>query len=199
MIRHTIRGTTRTATRAVRRGFSLVEVLIALAITASLLTATLVALDASFTAYQSTTEQVSSQSIGRIVMHRALTLIRTGTNFGPFPVDPKVSRIKSDFIQFETQDGEVVQITWDRPTRRLLYAVDGQPPVPLLDGVVGTTDEDGETAEPFTLEFKQGSRLYRATIDLTIRPDDLVDLDLEGENDGLIRLVGSAMPRIEAF
>ncbi len=199
MIRHTIRGTARTATRAVRRGFSLVEVLIALAITASLLTATLVALDASFTAYQSTTEQVSSQSIGRIVMHRALTLIRTGTNFGPFPVDPKVSRIKSDFIQFETQDGEVVQITWDRPTRRLLYAVDGQPPVPLLDGVVGTTDEAGETAEPFTLEFKQGSRLYRATIDLTIRPDDLVDLDLEGENDGLIRLVGSAMPRIEAF
>ena len=39
-----------------RRGFNLVEVLIAMAITAALLTATLVALDASIRAYQSTTE-----------------------------------------------------------------------------------------------------------------------------------------------
>ena len=182
-----------------RRGFSLVEVIIALAITASLLTATLVALDASFQAYQSTTEQVSSQSIGRIVMHRALTLIRTGTNFGPYPIDPKVSRIRSDFIQFETQEGEVVQITWDRVQQRLLYEVQGQAPVPLLDGVVGTTDGSGVAIEPFTLEYKQGRNLYRATIDLTIEPDDLVQLDLEGDGGSQIRLVGSAMPRIEAF
>lgn len=182
-----------------RRGFSLVEVIIALAITASLLTATLVALDASFQAYQSTTEQVSSQSIGRIVMHRALTLIRTGTDFGPYPIDPKVSRIRSDFIQFQTQEGEVVQITWDRVQQRLLYEVEGQAPVPLLDGVVGTTDGSGVAIEPFTLEYKQGRKLYRATIDLTIEPDDLVQLDLEGDGGGQIRLVGSAMPRIEAF
>lgn len=182
-----------------RRGFSLVEVIIALAITASLLTATLVALDASFQAYRSTTEQVSSQSIGRIVMHRALTLIRTGTDFGPYPIDPKVSRIRSDFIQFQTQEGEVVQITWDRMQRRLLYEVEGQAPVPLLDGVVGTTDESGVAIEPFTLEYRQGRNLYRATIDLTIQPDDLVQLDLEGDGGGRIRLVGSAMPRIEAF
>ena len=182
-----------------RRGFSLIEVLIALAITATLLTATLVALDASFKAYQSTTEQVSSQSIGRIVMHRALTLIRTGTNFGPFPVDPKVSRIKSDFIQFETQEGQVVQITWDRIQQRLFYEIEGQPKVPLLDGVVGTTDSAGLPIEPFTLEYRQGRNLYRATIDLTIQPDDLVELDLEGDGGDLIRLVGSAMPRIEAF
>ena len=69
--------------RVRRRGFNLVEVLIALAITATLLTATLAALDASFRAYQATTEEVSTQSIGRIVMHRMLTLIRTGTDFGP--------------------------------------------------------------------------------------------------------------------
>ena len=54
--------------RVRRRGFNLVEVLIALAITATLLTATLAALDASFRAYQATTEEVSTQSIGRIVM-----------------------------------------------------------------------------------------------------------------------------------
>ena len=110
-----------------------------------------------------------------------------------------VSRIRSDFIQFQTQEGEVVQITWDRVQRRLLYEVDGQAPVPLLDGVVGTTDGSGVAIEPFTLEYKQGRKLYRATIDLTIEPDDLVQLDLEGDGGSQIRLVGSAMPRIEAF
>ncbi len=199
MIRRRVTNQDYAAASRGRRGFSLVEVIIALAITASLLTATLVALDASFQAYQSTTEQVSSQSIGRIVMHRALTLIRTGTNFGPYPIDPKVSRIRSDFIQFETQEGEVVQITWDRVQQRLLYEVQGQAPVPLLDGVVGTTDGSGVAIEPFTLEYKQGRNLYRATIDLTIEPDDLVQLDLEGDGGSQIRLVGSAMPRIEAF
>ena len=78
-----------------RGGFSLVEVLIALAITSTLLTATLVALDASFRAYQSTTEEVSSNSIGRLVMHRLLTMIRTGTDFGPYPDDPRISIIKA--------------------------------------------------------------------------------------------------------
>ena len=182
-----------------RRGFSLVEVIIALAITASLLTATLVALDASFQAYRSTTEQVSSQSIGRIVMHRALTLIRTGTDFGPYPIDPKVSRIRSDFIQFQTQSDEVVTIRWDRANEVLLYEIDGETPVELLDRVVGTVDESGALIEPFTLEFEQGRRLYRATVDLTVAPDDVIQLDLEGDQDDTIRLVGSAMPRLEAF
>jgi prepilin-type N-terminal cleavage/methylation domain-containing protein len=122
-----------------RRGFNLVEVLMALAITATLLTATLAALDASFRAYQSTTEEVSTQSIGRIVMHRVLTLLRTGSEFGPFPADPRVTRIRSDFIEFRTQNGEVVTIRWERDSQRLMYEVDGQAPVELLDGVVCTS------------------------------------------------------------
>ena len=43
-----------------RRGFNLIELLIALAITASLLTATMVAIHASFQAYQTTTEVAST-------------------------------------------------------------------------------------------------------------------------------------------
>ena len=182
-----------------RRGFNLIEVLMALAITATLLTATLAALDASFRAYQSTTEEVSTQSIGRIVMHRVLTLLRTGSEFGPFPADPRVSRIRSDFIEFRTQNGEVVTIRWERDTERLTYEVDGEAPVELLDGVVGTEDEAGNLLEPFTLEFEQGRRLYRATVDLTVEPNDVIDLDLEGDRARRIRLVGSAMPRLEAF
>ena len=182
-----------------RRGFNLVEVLIALAITASLLTATLVALDASFRAYQSTTEEVSTQSIGRIVMHRMLTLLRTGTEFGPYPADPRVSRIRSDYIEFRTQEDEVVTIRWDRANEVLTYQIEGQAPVELLDGVVGTEDGEGNLLEPFTLEFEQGRRLYRASIDLSVEPNDVIDLSIEGDNARRIRLVGSAMPRLEAF
>ena len=182
-----------------RRGFNLVEVLMALAITATLLTATLAALDASFRAYQSTTEEVSTQSIGRIVMHRVLTLLRTGSEFGPFPADPRVTRIRSDFIEFRTQNGEVVTIRWERDTERLMYQVDGQAPVELLDGVVGTADAAGNLVEPFTLEYEQGRRLYRATVDLTVEPNDVIQLEIEGDRARRIRLVGSAMPRLEAF
>lgn len=182
-----------------RRGFNLLEVLIALAITATLLTATLAALDASFRAYQATTKEVSTQSIGRIVMHRMLTLLRTGTEFGPFPSDPRITRIRSDFIEFRTQDDEVVTIRWDRSAELLTYQLDGQAPVELLDGVVGTTDENGVLIEPFTLEYEQGRRLYRATIDLTVEPNDVIQLEIEGDRANAIRLVGSAMPRLEAF
>ena len=189
----------RTPTHARRRGFNLIEVLIALAITATLLTATLAALDASFRAYQATTEEVSTQSIGRIVMHRMLTLIRTGTEFGPFPSDPRVTTIQSDFIQFQTQNEEVVTISWDRNSKQLLYELEGQAPLELLDGVVGTTNAEGILQSPFTLSYEKGRRLYRATIDLTVEPNDVIQLDIEGDRARTIRLVGSAMPRLEAF
>ncbi len=182
-----------------RRGFNLIEVLIAIAITAALLTATLVALDASFRAYRSTTSEVSTQSMGRIVMNRLLTLLRTGTEFGPYPADPRVSRIRSDHIEFRTQEGEVVTIRWDRVGQALTYQIEGQAPVELLDGVVGTEDADGNPIEPFTLEFAQGRRLYRASIDIGVEPDDVIDLGIEGAQARRIRLVGSAMPRLEAF
>ena len=189
----------RTPPRTRRRGFNLIEVLMALAITATLLTATLAALDASFRAYQATTEEVSTQSIGRIVMHRMLTLIRTGTEFGPFPSDPRVTTIQSDFIQFQTQNEEVVTISWNRSTNQLLYEIEGQAAVELLDGVVGTTNAEGVLQSPFTLNYEKGRRMYRATIDLTVEPNDVIQLDIEGDRARTIRLVGSAMPRIEAF
>ena len=68
--------------RTARWGFNLVEMLIALVITAALLTATMVALDASFMAYQATTEEASTHTISRLIMNRMLTLIRTGQEFG---------------------------------------------------------------------------------------------------------------------
>ena len=98
--------------RLARRGFNLVEMLIALAITAALLAATMVALDASFMAYQSTTEVASTHTIGRLTMHRILALVRTGIEFTPVPDDPRNSVCESDYLDIRTPDGAIISIEW---------------------------------------------------------------------------------------
>ena len=60
-----------------RRGLSLLEMLIALAISAMLLTAALSALDVMFKGYKQTTESASTHVVSRIVMSR-----RAGTSWG---------------------------------------------------------------------------------------------------------------------
>ena len=191
--------------RTVRRGFNLVEMLIALAITAALLTATMVALDASFMAYQATTEEASTHTISRLIMNRMLTLIRTGREFGPFPVNPQDSLVQDDFIQFLTPNGEVLELRWVE-LEEALYVIRDPGGVDeewhlLLEGVVRQDDPNnpGDYIRPFTLEYKLGRRLYRATIDLTVVPDDNMSVTLDGDNQRVIRLVASAMPRTEVY
>lgn len=182
-------------TRGLRRAFNLIELLIALSITSALLTATMVALDASFSAYQSTTEEASTHTIGRLIMHRCLTLIRSGTEFGPFPTTPTSTVIESDFIEFLTPDGQVLVIEWDSTNERLVMESDGTT-YTLLDGVVAAVDPDtGEDIPPFTLEYQDGRQLYRATVDLSIIPDDNMSVEIEDGSTNVIRLVGTAMPR----
>ncbi len=188
-----------------RRGFNLVEMLIALAISSALLTATMVALDASFTAYQQTTEQASTHTIARLAMHRMLTLIRTGSEFGPQPVNPLDEIVESEMIEFLTTTGDIMVLEWIPVDNRLEIAiVDPDTLVEttrqtLLEGVVPQFDENGDQVMPFTLEFELGNKLRRATINLSIEADDDVSLDLEGNNVQPIRLVGSAMPRTGSF
>lgn len=64
-------------------GLSIVELLISLAITAMLLTATMVAIDASFYAYASAAESASTQTTTRLAVHRLNALIRTSSAHGP--------------------------------------------------------------------------------------------------------------------
>lgn len=189
--------------RAMRRGFNLVELLIALAISAALLTSTMVALDASFMAYQSTAELSTTHTIGRMTMNRMLALIRTGTEFGPFPVNPKDSIVESDFIQFRTRNGQVMELNWDEDDEALYIVLDPNTPDEvwhmLLDGVVPQLDAGGTRIRPFTLEYELGRRLFRATIDMNIVPDATMAVDLDGDGGGSIRMVASAMPRTIEF
>jgi len=197
--------------RAARRGFNLIELLIALAITAALLTSTMVALNASFVAYQKTTEVASTHTIARLTMHRMLTLIRTGNEFGPFPADPTISTVNSDFIEFVTPDGDGMALEWvgaataQRPVANALYVVvfDNNgvelSSNVLLEGVLPQTDAVGDPVPPFVLEYELGRKVHRIKIDLLVEPDDNASLELEGNAPAFIRLVASAMPRSSAF
>jgi len=195
-----------------RRGFSIVEMLIALTISATLLTATLAALHSSFQHYQSTTESASTHVISRMVMHRMLAMIRTGVDFGPIPldpIDPNQNPVVDTFIEFVSQrDAEggidrVTRIEFRPPPAGSPAGAPGQlwfmllepgsPPTileerPLLDGVRDAT---------FTLHYSEQTwRLNRAEIDLTIEPNDSQDLTITTDTTPqTIRLVASAAPR----
>jgi prepilin-type N-terminal cleavage/methylation domain-containing protein len=197
--------------RATRRGFSLVEMLIAIGISAALLTATLFALQTSFFAYQVTADQASTHAVGRLVIHRMMAMIRAGQDFRPFPGDIRDQYVASDYIEFYHPDTEeVITISWDRDTGQLLYAIDGSYGTVLLEGVVARTEPDGSVISPFLLEWEPGRQVYRVTIDLMVIPDDSIstsaDRYVEESSDGTgpnttrpIRLVASAMPRSAMF
>lgn len=179
----------------VRRGFSLVELLIALAITATLMVATMTALDASFTAYQTTTETASTHAIGRLTVDRIQAMIRTGQGFGPLPSLPSETTLASNYIDIVTPEGQQVTIEWQASTEALYVIVDGEEHL-LMEGVIAQSDPGtGEAIAPFTLEFASGRQLYRATINLLIVPDDNMSVVLDGDSQQTLHLIASSMPR----
>lgn len=191
------------------RAFSLIEMLIALTITGTLLTATLAALDASYRSYKVTTEGASTNVIARLTMQRLMTMLRTGEEFGPFPddvLDPAVNPLESTFIEFETFDDgagnrRVVRIErrdqsnpatgpfelWYTQTDFAANVQSAFIERPLLVGV---------TEARFTLEYDVGPRLRRATVDLTIKPNDYQDASFASDLETpTIRLVSTVIPR----
>jgi type II secretory pathway pseudopilin PulG len=178
--------------RGRRRAFSIVELLIVLTISATLLVSALVALDALFKRYTIITDAASTNLVARTVMHRILTMVRTGTDFGPYPadvLDASTNPATYTYIEFVSErdsTGAVAELT--RIERRAATTgaingetielrgpyvlwlkvttyVGGSPVVnerPMLDGVLDAR---------FNLEYTVGPRLRRATIDLTVLPN----------------------------
>ena len=190
-----------------RRGFSLIEVLISLTITSTLLTATMAALDASFKSYKVTTEGASTNVVARIVMQRVTSMVRTGEDFGPYPVNaiatPDIQSNWMEFVSFRDPATGIHRVT--RLERRDGVGADG----PFELWYVVTTFEndvyESESAAPllvglnkvqFDMEYDVGPRLKRVTIDLIIQPDDVQDAAVGANIETpTIRLVASASPR----
>lgn len=193
------RATCLRSRRRRRRGFNLVELLLALAISSALLAATMAALNACFIAYQTTTEEASTHTIARLVMHRVLTMVRTGTEFGPQPEDPLEVTTASDQIVFRSHNNQKVFITFDADEGVLLLQVDNDDPRVLLRGVQRTLTEDGDPVAAFTMEWDKGTRLYRVTMDLTVGTDDTQRTRADLGVVRTIRLVASSIPRAETW
>lgn len=190
-----------------RRGFSMIEVLISLAISATLLTATLAALDGSFKAYTVTTEGASTNVVARIVMQRLTAMIRTGDSFGPYPVNPILTpNLESEYIEFvsfrepATGTERVTRLErrdsvefpgryelWYIVTTYVSGAFESEDEAPLLVNLNNVV---------FSMQYDVGPRLKRVTIDLIIQPDDLQDVAIGSQLEApVIRLVASASPR----
>lgn len=196
-----------------RSGFSLIEMLVALAISGLMLTAAMVALDSSFKGYKVTTDSASTHVVSRMVMTRLSSMIRTGTEFAPFPedvFDPGVNPVRnSEWIEFVSQENaaagtrRVIRLESRNATstdpsvgpRQLWYVqmdfVNGQ----LRNQVERPLITNLERAA-FTLEYEPGPRLRRATIDLTIHPNDAQAAAFHSNTEAnTIRLVSTVIPR----
>ncbi|QYU67212.1 prepilin-type N-terminal cleavage/methylation domain-containing protein [Leptolyngbya sp. 15MV] len=191
-----------------RRGFSVVELLIALTISSLLLSACLVALDSTFKSYQRTTESASSHVVSRLVMYRVLSMIRQGTEFAPYPLDvianPRIDN--ASFIEFvSNEDGNIREVTriervadpeltgtFRLQFTRTTYTAGAQ--TAQESGVLINNLRDAS----FTLLFDIGPRLIKATVDLTVLPDDVRNNETAiatGMDGRVLRFVASTSPR----
>lgn len=199
-----------------RAGFNLVEMLIALAITSMLLTATMVALHASFMAYQTTTEEASTHVIARLIQHRIMAAARIAQEFGPVPENPHDEMRIADNVYMLMPDGQWIGYTFDDDTGILYFdefpGNDPENEVPthheLLRGIDNPldtedlVDDDGEPDDPqppFAMEYRLGRDLQRLCVHLEITPDDVQHMDIEGDSDARLPLDFCVMPRMESY
>lgn len=191
-----------------RRGFSMVELLIALTISSILLTACLVALDSSFKAYEVTTDSASTHVVSRMVMYRSLAMIRQGEEFGPYPLSVLgPTKIDSPYIEFVSLDDEASGLRQVTRLEKLADPDMGDNKFKLVykrwdyeGGVLKDTHEypliRNVLEAVFTLEYDRGPTLRQATIDLTIQPDDTQGDHVASDlNASVLRLIASTSPR----
>ncbi len=186
-----------------RRGLSLIELLISLAITAVLLTATMVAIDASFMAYASAAEQASTQTASRLVVHRLLAYIRTGTAHGPLTPDPNADppvtldgdTISSNYLELIDPNGKLIRVEYNAEEQTLYGTISD------MDGDNATTQPllTGVTACAFSANRRLDANgvlvLNRATMDLTVVPNADTSTTIERGPGTAVRLIASTMPR----
>jgi prepilin-type N-terminal cleavage/methylation domain-containing protein len=190
-----------------RRGFSIIEILVSLVITGTLLAASLVALDSAFKSYKQTVDGASTHVVSRMVMNRLMSMVRTGTEFGPSPQDVLLDPvIQSTFIEFVTRDDGAGNRRIVRMERRDATVAARGPfelwymQTDMAGTAVVASDErpmiTGLTECSFQLQYDVGPRLRRATVDLTIRPNDAQAASMYSDLEvPTIRLVSSVSPR----
>lgn len=188
--------------RGRQRGISLIELLVALPIIAMLLTATTVAIDASFKAYASAAEQASTQAATRMVTHKLITLLRTSTAHGPLLPDalsiPAVTlvgdTIHSHYMELLNARGELIRIEYRAADQELWMIQDPGGANEIEQPVIG-----GVTAAEFQLHRRYNDDgllvLNRGILDMTVMPGVDATLSIEHGPPVPVRMIASTMPR----
>lgn len=207
------------------RAFTILEMQIAIVISALLFTAMLTSLDTMFKGYETNADAASSNVVTRLVVNRVLSMVRTGTDFRPWPddvLDNDENPMFADYMEFVSvrdDNGtptEVIRIEYRYEEEGAQYRRWGdgedEPDLGFVDTGNNTlwmvrTDlaSDVETeamlldnvrAFRFTLKYTIGPRLERATIDITADPDQPESVALSTDAPPpALRMVASAMPR----
>jgi len=189
-------------TRSRRRntGLGLVELLVALPISAALLTAVAVATDSSFRAYAINEEQSGLTQRARLCMYRMMTYMRTCKEHQPI-TDTEITRftqgviVTDSGISMFTDDGKQLDFEYDAADRQLKLNENGTSRV-LLRGVEAFYVKMEPMRSPAAIRGGTGyDLLRRATILLTIKTNgQSADID-EDANSGIATMSASVMPR----
>ena len=175
------------------RGVSIVEMLIALAISASVLTAVAVALDVSFRSFAINQENANVMQRCRLAMHRITTDIRTATGHQPMNVVP----LKEFTKGVNTTDTSIVMLH-DNGSQ-ISYQYDP------VNKVLNSMDKDGNElvvargVEAFQVKFEplpgiNSVSLLRASVLLTVRTTGK-EVAVGSQADQTVTMSTSVMPR----
>ena len=178
-----------------RKGFTLVELLVGLAISSVLLAGLCTAIHTSVDAYRRSSAEGVNRLTSRLIVERLALLIRTGDSFGPLPSIATQVIVPSNTLELISTNGQAITITWDPITETIQIDVDGLSST-ILGGVV--QEVDGQPVTPFLLEYEFGTNLTRATIDLAVIPDADYKTGMDG-GDEVVRLTASVMPRAQLY
>ena len=174
-----------------RRGFTLPELIISLAIAAILLTGLFASLHGSVDAYRRSAAEGVNRLTARLLVERIALLVRTGISFGPLPDVATENTVESNVLEITTANCTLVEIEWDEENELLMMTVDGTSAT-VLGGVVQSVG--GENITPFLLQYVNGTTLQRVTINLAVDPDPEHATAMDGGEE-TIRLTTSVMPR----
>ena len=198
----------RTSTRRAG-GFSLIEMLLALAITGILMGSVMVALDTCFKGYKVTTEQASTNMMTRLAIQRISSLVRNAKDFAPYPddvLDMTQNPVKSSRIEISLPMGATGRQVSIFELRDAAGSAGPKQMWYIRREFAGTTQTlseerpilSGVLAASFTLHYAAGPRLTRATIDVTVKANEFQEASFSSTlSVPPIRMVTTAVPRTE--
>jgi prepilin-type N-terminal cleavage/methylation domain-containing protein len=183
-----------------RRGMGMVELLIAMSISASLLSAVAVAVDACFRGYRTNQEQAILMQRSRVSQNFICTSIRTTKLHAPLSdaqqraFDGGAIVTDTGMEMFDLND-QLVKFEWDVPAKQLLVTSGGRTNV-LAYGVENFTVRMEPMRSATSIKTGGGyDLLRRATVNITVRTTDENSESSETTGTQTLTLSASVMPR----